>query len=75
MPLETRLFSYKRVNDFGRFDSLFEQHTPSRYLSCPKRSRYLLQKGIVPKFFVILLRRLLADDIRNATLGASAFFA
>ena len=49
--------------------------TPSRYLSWPKRSKYLLQKGKVPKFLLITLRSLPADAIRNGTLGASATLA
>lgn len=49
--------------------------TPSRYLSCPKRSRYLRQNGRVPKFLLMVFRRPLADVTRKATFGASALFA
>ena len=52
-----------------------KQLTPSKYLSCPRRSRYLRQNGKVPKFFVMVFKRLLAEETLKATFGASALFA
>ena len=49
--------------------------TPRRYLSCPRRSRYLLQKGKVPKFLLMTLRIFLAEVRRREILGASARLA
>lgn len=77
MPLRYRLrlgcsTIFRLEGKYSRETALL---TPSKYFSWPKRSRYLLQKGRVPKFLLMTLRSLLADAMRRGTLGASGRFA
>jgi hypothetical protein len=50
-------------------------HTASKYLLSPTRSRYRRQKGIVPKFLLMVFKSDFAVASRSGTCGASTTFA
>ena len=67
------MYSAAKVRDINVYQK--SGRTPSRYLSCPSRSKYLRHQGNVPKFFLMTLSKVLADDTLRAAFGASGFRA